>query len=412
MEFSLDNGTTWTRLTANTIPRETLGNNAITVQVRRAATATEPISLVRVVEVPDGPAAAPAGFEIDFAREVLTGVAPGMQWSTNGTTWTNISTNEIDIASIIPTAASTADTTLMVRIASTATVPASRAAEMILTPRFATPTTAAVRFDGFTETISINDTMEYRVGSSGEWNQVAPGQASISVTIGTANVTHQIRVRNTNDRFASEIRSISVPRRPNAPSATYNPASDAITGLTATREFSLDNGTTWTRVVGTTITRNVLGNDAITVQIRIAATATAPFSLVSIVEVPNGPADAPSGLEIDFAREILTGVAPGMQWSTNGTNWTNITTNELNITDRIPSATAVANTNLRIRIASTSIAPPSIPTEIILTPRPATPASSVVRFDGFTETISVDDTMEYRIGASGEWIQVALGKPV
>jgi len=410
MEFSLDNGATWTRVVGSTINRDALSDDATTVQVRIAATATAPMSLVSIVEVPNGPAAAPAGFEIDFAREVLTGVAPGMQWSTNGTSWTNITTNELDITARIPAATANANTNLRIRVAPTATVPPSHAAEIILIPRFATPTTAVARFNGLTETISVNDTMEYRIWASGEWNQVNPGQTSIPVTIEATSVTHHVRVRNTNDRFASEIRNVNVPRRPNAPNVTYQAASDQIADVSNLMEFSLDNGATWMRVSGTAITRDALGNDAISVQVRVAATTTAPFSLVSVVEVPNGPAAAPTGLEVDFLRETLTGVAPGMQWSTNGTSWTNITTNELNINARIPAATATANTNLRIRIAPTATVPPSQAAEIILTPRPATPATSAVNFNGFTETISVNDTMEYRVGTSGEWIRVAPGQ--
>lgn len=408
MEFSTDGGITWTRLRTTVIPRSVIGNNPVTVYVRTAATQTVAASLIRPVAVPAAPSDIPAGLAIDHVREVVTGVAPGMQSSTNGTTWANITTNELNIATMIPGATS-ANVTLRIRFAPTADVPSPNAAGMILTPRLATPTATDVRFDGFTESILLGDTMEYRIGTTGAWTPISAGQTSLPVTLGTANVTYQVRVMGTAERFPSAPRSVTVPRRPTAPNVSYRPASDDIRVASTAMEFSIDGGITWTRVVGTSISRRDIGPAAARVYVRTAATAAAAISDVRIVDVPSGPSNAPTGLAIDYDREVVTGVAPGMQRSTNGTQWTNITGNELNIASLIPAANAAIVT-LQIRFASTAENPASNSTELILMPRLPTPVAANVRFCGFTESILLNDTMEYRVGTTGTWTPISPGQ--
>ena len=416
MEFSLDYGDTWTRLTATTIPRATFGQNTASVHVRLAATATLPTSRIRVVEVPAGPGPAPTGFEINYRREMLLGVAPGMQWSTNGTAWNNITTHELNLATMIPAVNAAAEVNLRIRIAPTATVPPSIPAEIMLSRRPATPITANTRFDGFTESILFDDTMEFRQGTTAAWIPVENGQTYLPVVLGTANVAWQVRVRGLENRFPSANLAITVPARRAAPPATgtsavvFQPASDSIIRVNANMEFRVAGSDTWTRVVGTTIPRDSFGQSATTVYIRLAATAAAAISNVRVVPVPAGPEPAPTGFLVDYAREVLTGVAPGMQWSTNGTTWTNITTTELNIIPMIPAATAAADANLRIRIAPTATMPPSIAAEINLSRRPATPLAANARFDGITESILFDDTMEFRQGTTGAWVPVENGQ--
>lgn len=407
MEFSLDDGDTWTRAAATVLSRSDIGDDAVTMHVRVAATATVAASNVRILEIP-GLTPVPTGLGIDFIREVVTGVAPGMQSSTNGTTWTNITTDELNIATMIP-AVNAANVTLRIRVAATATNPASNAAEVILTPRVPAPVAANVRFDSLTETVLLNDTMEHRIGTTGVWTPVPQDATSVPVTLGTAAATHQVRVRGTADRFPSLALSLTIPGRAAAPNANYRPATDDIGVVSAAMEFSVDGGTTWTRVTGTTITRAALGQNPVTVYVRTAATASVAMSATRVVEVPAGPANAPTGLVIDHVREVITGVAPGMQSSTNGIHWANITTNELNIDAMIPAVNA-ANVTLRIRVAATATAPASNIAEIILTPRVPTPLAANVRFDGFTESILLSDTMEYRVGTTGVWTPVPQGQ--
>ena len=422
MEFSIDGGGVWTRLAATTITRSAIGQEAAVVYVRIAATAVAAASAIRVVQVPEGPGASPSDFEIDFIREVLMGVAPGMQWSTNGTTWTNINTYELDIVSMIPAATAANNTVLRIRVAPTATTPPSIATEIPLMPRAATPSANDVRFDGFTETILIDDTMEFRHVTSGEWISAEEGQTSVAVeplpgayggsigaVIGPGN-SWQVRVRGTGTQFPSATMVISIPRRPNTSSVTYNAVPDAITGMSSAMKFSVDDGQTWTQVTGTSLPRSVLGNDAVAVHVKVAATATSPMSAIRIIQVPEGPTNAPTGMSIDFSREVLMGVARGMQWSTDGTRWTNITANELNIATMIPAATASNDTVLSIRFAPTDTAPPSRATEILLAPRVPTPNATIVRFDGFSESIILNDAMEFRQGTSGVWILVESGQ--
>ena len=414
MEFSLDGGANWARAAGTFIPREAIGNSATAVIVRTAATATAAFSEERTVLVPDGSGNAPIGLAIDFTREVVTGVAPGMQHSVNGTTWTNITGNELNIATLIPAANAASNVTLRIRVAATATTPASDAQILILTRRPATPVASTARFDGFTASLILADTMEYRAGTAAAipWTSVPSGQSSVSVSLGTAAVTHQVRIRATASSFASAAFNITVPRRLAAPNAVYNIATDRITGVTTAMEFSLDGGTTWARVAGTFIPRESIGSSATAVIVRTAATATAAVSEERIVNVPEGPSNAPTGLTIDFAREVVTGVAPGMQHSTNGTTWTNITGTELNIAAMIPAAGTASNVTLRIRFAATATVPASDAQILILPRRPAAPLATAARFDGFTESLILADTMEYRAGTAAAipWTPVPSGQ--
>ena len=133
----------------------------------------------------------------------------------------------------------------------------------------------------------MNDTMEHRANASASWVAVQHGQASAPVDLHpTAVSAWQVRTRGTETQFASAVLNVSIPRRLAAPNATFNVASNAITGVSTAMEFSVDGGQTWTRVAATTIPRIILGNDAVVVHVRIAATAGNAASAVRIVQVP------------------------------------------------------------------------------------------------------------------------------
>jgi|GEM_PF-3471913 len=293
----------------------------------------------------------PQGLSIDFENETLiTSSTALMQFNANSTTWQNFN-ETLSISSAVP-AVGSPDVSLQVRYRETNMFLASAPVTLTIPSRsVSAPLATNVRFCGFTESILLDDTMEYRQGTIGYWTQISPGQTSLPVTLGSANITYQVRKGATNDNFASATLNVTVPRRLAAPRASYRASSDDIISVSTAMEFSLDGGITWTRATGTTIPRSALKPYAVTVYVRIAATATAAVSTISRVYVPGGPANAPAGLEIDFAREVVTGVTPGMQRNTSGTSWSAINVNELNITQWIPVANA-ANATLRIRFAT------------------------------------------------------------
>ncbi|MGG3892091.1 hypothetical protein, partial [Metabacillus fastidiosus] len=253
--------------------------------------------------------------------------------------------------------------------------------------RLPTPLAANVKFDGINETIILNDTMEYRLGTTGDYTAVGTGVTSLSVDVGNVALSYQVRIKATNDKFASVPLTVSVAKRAGAPAAVYTASSDAITGVSTAMEYSLDDGKTWISVVATSIPRTAFGNDATVVKVRTKATATAAKSEIKDVAVPNGPAKAPTEFAVDIANEKVTGTSNLMEYSTNGTSWTAITGNELNISTIIPAATATNDLTLKIRVKATTTAPASQVTDVTIARRLPTPLAANVKFDGINETI-------------------------
>ncbi|MGG3890644.1 hypothetical protein, partial [Metabacillus fastidiosus] len=124
------------------------------------------------------------------------------------------------------------------------------------------------------------------------------------------------------------------------------------------------------------------------------------------VPIPLTEADAPTGFAVDIANEKVTGTSNLMEYSTNGTSWTAITGNELNISTIIPAATAVNDLTLKIRMKKSADLLASPATDVIIARRLPTPLAANVKFDGINETIILDDTMEYRLGTTGDYTAV------
>ncbi len=409
MEYSLDSGTTWIACTGTTIARSVFGDDAKTVKVRIKATATVPVSNVKDVAVPNTATTYPTDLTLDLYGETISGVSNLMEYSTNGgSAWTAITANPLNISSIIPAATGT-DLTLKIRYKAANGEAASLATNIILPKRPATPTSTNVKLDGFNETISVTDLMEYRVGTTGAFTSVPDGVTSIPANVGASAQSCYVRLKATGTAFASAALTVSVPKRASAPSAVYNGSTDMITSVSTAMEYSLDSGTTWIACTGTTIARSVFGDDAKTVKVRTKATATVPMSNVKDVAVPNAATTYPTDLTLDIYSETISGVSNLMEYSTNGGSaWTAITANPLNISSMIPAATG-ADLTLKIRFKAANGEAASLATNIILPKRPATPTSTNVKFDGFTETISVTDLMEYRVNTTGAFMSVPDG---
>jgi len=410
-EFSVNGGVTWTRCTGPTISRDALGNSEVVVQVRTAATATAPASNVRLVNVPDAPDSAPTGLSYNVQEEIITGVTTDMEFSTNGTTWSVIRGNPLSVSNLIPSATASGNVTLSIRVRATSVAAASNPETFTLARRQTALRAADVRFDGLTNTITgVNNLMEFRTGTTGTFTPVSG--TTIPVTPGASSQMFQIRVAAPPAippappaASASAALNVTVPARAAAPNAVYNGSTDTITGVTTAREFSVNGGSTWTRCTGTTIPRSDFGNSAI-VQVRTAATATAPASNIRPVNVPAAPGSAP-GLAYDIPAEIINGVSTLMEYSTNGTTWRNITGDTLSVSSLIPSATAGGDVTLRIRVKATIVAAASQQTTFTLPRRQTAPRAADVRFDGLTERITgLTNLMEYRIGATGDFIAV------
>ena len=390
-----------------------IGASAQRIQVRMRATSAAPASGSLNITIQARASAPNAAY--NSTTDLITGVASTMQFSTDDLSlgdamvWHPCSGRTIPRGGAAPGSGFGGAVTVHVRTTPTATRAASAIRTITALPTMPpTPMPTGISFNTFTEEITgVNDTMEYRIGTSAGFTAVPAGETSIAVSVGTAVQIYQIRVKETTapdpEAPASATRNISVPARAAMPSAAYNSSTDMITGVSTAREYSLDNGTTWVSCTGTAIPRDVFGNFAATVWVRTKATTTRPASLHRVVAVPDAPDVAPTGITLSNELEVVAGIDVDMEYSTNGTLWRPITSSmPLDVSGMYPSATASREAELRIRTRALSGEAASQALVILLPKRLPTPNSAEVRFDGFTEAITgITSDMEYRRGTEG-----------
>ncbi|MCL2204167.1 MAG: hypothetical protein FWB88_09555 [Defluviitaleaceae bacterium] len=418
-------------------------------------------------------AAAPV-VTIDFINEVLLHPDADVNWTLlewrriGEANWRNIPAAGLELSAHIP--APTAANPLVIEVRYRAiqewgiTTPPSPITSLTLNQRPAPPSTAAgagvnrVLFNGLTNTISVNDTMQYRsptvvtpAGTDNDppavlvraaWHTIDVGVTAIEVNTDVYGaIIYYVRIAPNEgvQRFGSANLRITVPARPGVPGGTaglrFVPASDGFDGVTTAMEWTLDaTDGPWFNVVGTTLTRAQVRaaapafNDG-TVYVRRRATATARYSLNATPEFPTLE-DAPV-VTSNWVTERLNGTTTDMQFRRVGfgadTAWTNITTANVTaggpaIGALIPAATAVPNNGthgyievrLRANVGVNAGNPASTPTRIRLYPRPATPVQGTVptatittgtyfRLDGRTETIMMDRASGLQVahGATG-----------
>jgi hypothetical protein len=303
--------------------------------------------------------------------------------------------------------------TIYVRYMGSAAVTASPFTAITIPRRPAAPTNAEASFDGINEVINVSSpgTMLYRRGTTGAFNSVPGGQIPGNVAGNSQRV--QLRFAATATAFESSIATVTVPGRRSAPQARYDASNDRIVGVTNAMEFStVGAGGPWTDITANNITRAEFGAATI-VWVRIRATATLPVSTARAVTVFTAPGAGPASPVLDMPNEVVLSVTNQMEWRIGTRVWRPINADTLNISAHFPSPGASGPTTLSIRMRATDTTAASEATIIMLpirgyAPTTSGPGTNVV-FDGFTETVSVDSTMEFRRGRSGAWTPVAGG---
>ena len=299
MEYSTDDGATWSPVTGTYLQRGAggFGNAAGIVLIRTRATATLPYSNSRPVNVPEPPGAPPLNLVLNLTDETIEGVSSDMEYSTSGRSWKPITGTSLSITSEIPAPSARAGVTLQVRFkAITGKSAASQPASIEIPKRPAAPLSTDVKFEGFSESILVSDLMEYRLGATGPFTPVLPvpePPGKIPVDVDKAGQSYQVRFKVTASAFASATRTVSVPVRRAMPGAIYIASMDKIANVSSSMEFSLDNGATWINVPGSSIPRSELGWAEVTVLVRIKAIASASCSYERSISVPASSAPEP-----------------------------------------------------------------------------------------------------------------------
>jgi hypothetical protein len=211
--------------------------------------------------VPSNPidaASAPAGLSVNYADETITGVSSQMEYSTDGESWTAVNGSTINISGFIPAPTAEENASIGIRFKKTVGYLTSAATDFEIVKRSAAPLAENVKFDSMSETITTDDTMEYRIGTSGGFTPVPEGATSIPANVGAKAQSYYIRVKAGVNNFISAPLLVSVPARRGAPGSVYNAARDAVVSVNTAMEYSLDGGTAWISCTTSTIPRSEL----------------------------------------------------------------------------------------------------------------------------------------------------------
>jgi hypothetical protein len=405
--------------------------NGTSFYIRAKATATAPASAAKEVTFPGvTPAIADADVEIDYEYEILT--LAGYTTITaeyskdGGKTYVPLKVEGIELKPIIP-AAGGADFDLLIRAKASAAKSASATTPVTIKPRPATP---SVTYNFATEEFENISGYEYTfdgttwVGTSGlNANVAADIKDSSSVTVKFKTPEDNTNSTVANRHFASEIQTITLPKRPAAPSSpAYDVVNDVIKGVSDRMEWNITSATlnnAWTQIAtgDTTIERSSLGNAAGSVYIRLKATATTPKSKVKTVTF--GAAVVAPTLTIDFEAEKLSvtgspspaiGDLEYAKYASASTLPANVTWSALptdgELTSLIP-AVGKPSLKIAVRVAADSGKPASAPTVLTLNARPAAPTKTNVVYSYLTEkftTLPTNTTgVEYDVDNSGTY---------
>lgn len=431
-EWSFD-GIEWTQ-GIGTMNRSHFGYIGGTMLVRTRATATAPASLTRTLEVPRGIIPPPVvglavgNVQVDFVNEMLINVTEEMQFRrANVAAWSNVpaGATSVPISTLIPAATAAGPIIIEVRYAPRTGAnarDASVSADVMVSRRPPTPLAANHRFNGLTMTIPATAPTatvaghEFRTSTA---DPFAPATGNIVVPMEpNAAIVHNIRVNaiastlTVPGSFASLPLNITVPARAAAPRAVYNIITDMITGVSTAMEFSTDAGATWSQVPTTSIARTLIGVGGGDVHIRTRATATARPSQVIVVPVIALDTAAPTGITLDFERELIEGVTTAMEFRRAGAAaWTAVTPaqavdGEVNFANLIPAAGA-ANTSIEVRFRASTVQganrPVSSALVLPLNARPATPVAAQHRIDGIANQLPAAMFHQYRLSAADDW---------
>jgi hypothetical protein len=470
-EFRATATGTWTAVTGTAITRAQMNTSAPgtdpfvangTVYVRTAATPvarpSQEFARTNVPAAPD-PSGDTPNVLLDRAEERITGLLNTMEWQ-NPTTgaWTVATTAQINsglsVTPFIP-ATGGADVVINVRFRAIAAGANQQAqSDPTVITLNARPATPNLALNPTTERVTAGSltNIEYRIGTAA-WRAptgVTPALGIIAET--NTAVTYSIRVAPSATHFASSAQTVLVPARRAAPSASYAIATDSITGVSTSIEYSIESGApdSWKTVAaGTEITRDML--DALVdgsavfeggaVAIRLVASGTDRASTARFIVVPPAPPAAPSGAGINHITERLTGVtAPvaaagstaavrGMEFrrvtltgDTNGvggtvtasTAWTTVTAAHVTaggapISTLIPGSAGNWWIEVRFRAADGLAA--SQVERVRIAHRP-TLDDKDIEFDFDSDTIvNVDDTMIWRVGTSGAFTLAGVITP-
>lgn len=241
----------------------------------------------------------------------------------------------------------------------------------------------SVTIDYANETVNTTDVMEYRV-DSGKWTECT---ANMSVDAWTGK-TVEFRTKATGSNYASDVQTLPVPARVQAPTVAIDYSAE-ILGTTTAMEYRVGDGQ-WNACTANMSVEAWFGKD---VQFRIKATEDAFASETQTLSIAARP-EAPS-LELDNATEAVT-ISADYYYNTESAQYDNGKWKQGD-----GSAVQVgAEKTIYIYKAATKQAFKS-QVQTLTAPSKGNAPNVTTNFD--KETLSTTTAMEYRVGDSDKW---------
>jgi len=393
MEYSLNNGATWTACTDNIDLTSVLGSVSANndIKVRVAQTSTQPVGNIQTIDIIQSPVS--PTYTIDYVNEKTTeNIATTDEYSTDNFATAGISGTDAPIA-INP------GTTYYFRTKASGTTMVGSVQTLAAPARPATPTANLTlgTTAGTTKLGSVTSSMEYKLNGG---LYIASGGTSVDNIVVNKNDTITVRVASAEGSFASLTQTLTVGyadiKPAGAPATTFSFSginANKLMGSNTSMEYSLNNGASWTQCTDnadltlslTSITAN---ND---IKVRVAQTASQPSGSIQTIDISSGPA-APT-YAIDYANERTTGnVVSTDEYSTD--NFVTAGTSG-------PGATIgiTPGTTYYFRTKSTGTTLAGTIQSLTAPARPATPTALLLQGtnSGTTKLSSVTNSMEYKL---------------
>ena len=417
MQYRVKGTSAWTNLTGTSlnVSAHISADDDVILEFRYKPTASASASQSVEIFLPvlaQGPA-----LSLDYVNETIVGFESGAsyQYNTNGSTtsWGNIAltNNTWDVSGLIANSAKV----FHIRKAASGTVPATAATQVPIPARSGAPSAPIFVYNqtgnydraALTETSSA---MEYRLSTQTAW--ISCTGSDIAIDIPTANATYYVRTKGvTGTSVASQNKTLTLLKRGTAPGTSINTTNETIGALSTAMEMQINNSAftaieTATSAYDVSGLINSLTSGTTTINIRTAATSTAPASALRVITLyPR--LSAPSGISYNANNFVVSGLANTMQYRVLGaTNWTNLTAATLNVASLLSADDDVI---LEIRYKPTATASASQSVNTTLPALPSAPSLTVdFEQEVITGFISGSSYQYNTTGSATSWTNITL----
>lgn len=362
--------------------------SALTVEFRAKASGTILAGDAVSVTIAARPGT-PAG-SFDIASMTLSSVSTVMEYSLDGGgTWTAVPAASVTLSDGV-----TAVDDILVRVGATGAAPASLQQRIDILQQAVTPGTIAIDYTA--ETVGTTTGLEYRTGSNA-WAPCSDGMAFSALGWTGSALTVEFRAIGTADTVPGNPVSVTIAARPGMPAAVFSSATMTLSSVTSAMEYSLDGGSTWEAITGTSATLSDVTVDG-DIRVRVKATNEAPASLPQVIDIGER-ADAPDAPVINYISETIA-TTTGLEYLNSSGEWTPCTdAMALSAFGWDGSALSVY---FRTKGSDTAVASGSV--SVTIPARPAAPAGASAMPESYLgagdgQLTGLDTSMEYDAGS-------------